>query len=167
MSKKITEQLQSLSEAGFELSRRDVLRGAVAAAAVMASGSALAEEHDHDHGHDHHHGMNRNDALVDAAAECAKEGEVCLGHCLEMFKSGDTTLAKCADSVTEMMVMCNALTRMAASNARRLVQVAKVCRDVCEDCEKECRKHEDKHEECKACAESCEKCIRECDRLIG
>jgi Cys-rich four helix bundle protein (predicted Tat secretion target) len=161
MSEQILENGTQQLESG--LSRRDVLRGAVAAtvAMAMASGNASAA-HDHDH-----HAMHRNDALIDAAADCTRHGEICLGHCLHMFKTGDTTLAKCADSVNEMLVMCAALTRMAASDASRLAQVAQVCRDVCDDCEKQCRKHEDEHPECKACAESCAKCIKECDKVIA
>jgi Cys-rich four helix bundle protein (predicted Tat secretion target) len=156
-----------LTEAGstISLSRRQVLLGAAAVAATATAGSSsafAAMEHDHSH-----HMMNNNEAAIDAALGCLKKGQACLDHCIELFKTGDTSVAKCADTVSEMLAMCTALSQMASYNSKHLAKVAGVCRQVCLDCEKECRKHEDKHAACKACAESCERCAAECKKLAA
>jgi Cys-rich four helix bundle protein (predicted Tat secretion target) len=160
----------NVSEAA--ISRRQVLLGAGALAATAIAGSAAAAEHQHEQqqqGHDHQKMMRGaccpHDALIKAAHDCVRTGQVCLDHCIEMFKSGDTTLAECADKVTELVAMSTALASMAASNSPHLKALAGVCRGVCKDCEDECRKHEKDHEVCKTCADACADCIKACDQV--
>jgi Cys-rich four helix bundle protein (predicted Tat secretion target) len=166
------------------LSRRAAL-GFAAAAVTLGAGAALAadghEGMDHgamDHsGMDHskmdHSGMDhsamgsKHKAVIDTASDCIAKGEVCVAHCLEMLKAGDTSLVDCMKSVSIMMPMCAALMRLAALDATRLKELAAVCKDVCSDCEAECKKHADKHAVCKACMESCTACIKECKALIA
>ncbi|WJW75966.1 four-helix bundle copper-binding protein [Thiohalobacter sp. IOR34] len=140
--------------------RRDLLKGALASGVLLASSQSLASEHMH------HHAGNPHEALIDTALDCLKKGQLCIDHCMELFKRGDTSVAECADSVQEMLAMCSALEKMAAYRSDRLKAVARVCADVCKVCEKACRKHEDKHAECKACADACADCIEACEKLI-
>lgn len=144
-----------------EFTRRDLLKGAVAiSAATMISGVAQASS-------GHHHHANPNAAVVDTALDCIKTGQACLEHCFDLFKQGDISVADCADTVTDMLAMCTALTQMASSQSKHLAGVAKVCAAVCKDCKKACEKHADKHAACKACAESCEDCIKACEKIAA
>jgi len=138
--------------------RRNILIGAAAVATTLASGSAFSAT-------EHHHKKNSNTGLIDSAFGCVKAGQACNDHCIELVKSGDTSIADCMDSVSEMLATCTALTQMASYRSLHLPAFAKVCISVCEDCEKECRKHEKKHAECKACAESCRDCIKACKKV--
>lgn len=143
-------------------SRRTLLKGILATSAVVASGTAFSAQ---DHSH-HHHPMTKiNKALVNIANECAQHGDECIDHCIELFKSGDTSVARCAETVNEMIVMCRALAKMATYQSEQLVAVAKICIDVCQVCAEECGKHS-KHPQCKACEESCLECIKECKKII-
>lgn len=160
------------------LSRRAAL-GFAAAAVTLGAGAALAadghEGMDHgamDHLKMDHSGMDhsamgaKHKAVIDTASACIAKGEVCVAHCLEMMKAGDTSLVDCMKSVSIMMPMCAALLRLAALDAPRLKELAAVCKDVCSDCEAECKKHAEKHAVCKACMDSCTACIKECKALI-
>jgi Cys-rich four helix bundle protein (predicted Tat secretion target) len=126
------------------------------AGAVLA-GLGIASAHAETAGHVHHGG--KYSGLVKVAEECEASGRVCMAHCLESFKAGDTTLAACAASVEAMRPVCDALAQLAALDSRHVAAFAPVCRDVCQDCEKECRKHEKKHSVCKDCADACAKLI--------
>lgn len=142
--------------------RRNLLKGLALSTAALAASPALAGA---DHSH-HHHMSKMNKALINIANECAQHGDECVAHCIELFKTGDTSLAKCADTVNEMIVMCRALAKMATYESAQLVAVAKICIDVCQVCADECNKHADTHPNCKACAESCEDCIKECKKIV-
>lgn len=144
-------------------SRRNLLKGLLATAAVVTAAPTLAAD---DHSHHHHQMSKINKALVNIANQCAQHGDECIDHCIELFKSGDTTVAKCAETVSEMIVMCRALAKMGTYQSEQLVAVAKICIDVCQVCADECGKHT-KHEQCKACEESCLECIDECKKIIS
>ena len=139
------------------MERREMMTaaGALALAAVTANAIAAGE-------HDHHHMGSKNQALIDAAGDCAAKGDACLAHCLVLLGEGDKVMAACAQSVNQTIAVCSALQRLAAQNSPYLGRFAKLAIDVCADCEKECRKHEKKHAECKACADSCAECIKQC-----
>ncbi len=144
-----------------EFTRRDLLKGAIVATTTMAAGSVFASTNEH------MHHSNSNSGLVDTALDCVKTGQACLGHCLDLFKQGDNSVADCADKVTEMLAMCTALSQMASYNSKHLASFAKVCASVCKDCKKACEKHAKKHKACKACAESCEHCIKACEKVAA
>ncbi len=144
-------------------SRRNLLKGLVAGSAALAAGSVMAKA---DHSHHHHHQMKPlNKALIDIANECAQHGDECIAHCLEMFTMGDTTLAKCAQTVNEMVIMCRALAKMASYQSEQVKALAPIVIDVCQICADECGKH-DKHQQCKACAQSCLDCIKELKKIV-
>lgn len=146
-----------------EFTRRDLLKGAVAASAVIASGSAFGANMDHSH---MNHG-NPNEDVIDTTLHCVKSGQACLDHCIDLFKMGDTSVANCADKVTEMLAMCNAMSQMTSYQSKHLAKVAKVCAAVCKDCKKACDEHADKHKACKDCSDSCEKCIKACEKIAA
>ena len=151
------------------LNRRDLIKGALAASAAIgtmaAATSSFAKEDDHE-GHHMHHAKNPNTAAIDTALSCMKEGQACLDHCFVLLKDGNKEMAACAESVTEMLVMCEGLAKMASYRSPHLKEYAKVCIAVCEDCEDECKKHSDKHVECKKCEESCADCIEACKNIV-
>jgi len=143
-------------------SRRELLAGAaIAGLAIPLAGTAVAAETGHEH-HGAHH-----PELTKLALDCVGLGEACVAHCIKVLGTGDTSLTDCLISVNAMLPMCAALARFAASDAKRLKELAAVCIDVCDDCAKECEKHADHHEECKACGDACVDCIKACEDLIA
>ncbi len=142
--------------------RRELLLGGTAVAAALASGETFAASE-----HYNHRGAPSNSGLIDSALDCVKKGIACSDHCIELVKQGDTSIADCLKTVTVMLPMCTALSKLASSKSRHLSSVAKVCIAVCEDCHEECKKHAEKHAECKACMESCAACIDECKKVAA
>ena len=136
------------------LSAGAVVAASVTSASLVSAADEPAERPKGDH-----------QPLVDAARTCSSDGQACLAHCLAMFKSGDTSLAACAQSVSEMIPACSAVAQLATLGAARLGEFATACRAVCEDCEKECRKHAETHAVCKACADSCARFVSEAKLL--
>lgn len=146
------------------MNRRELLLGAAAMAAVATSGRVFAAEHD---AHEHHHEMGaRNNSLIAAASDCVLKAQICLQHCLVLLGQGDTSMAACAKSATQVEAVCGALQKLAAAEAKNLPQMAKLAMDVCKACEEECKKTE-KHPECKACMEACAACYRECKKIAA
>jgi len=152
--------------------RRAMLVTLAAAGAALTGGTALAQEdHEHHMAHEMAHEMHDHGAapahaaLISAALECIKSGEICANHCIGLLGQGDTSLKECLRLVSSMLPACAALVRLAALDATRLKEFAKVCGDICADCEAECKKHQDHHAECKACAQSCAACVKECEHL--
>ena len=96
------------------LSRRKLLKGLAATSAVLAASPVLAAA---DHSHHHHHASSMNKSLIKISNECAQHGDECIAHCIELFKTGDTTLAKCALFVK--LVLTN------AANTLKLMQIVK------------------------------------------
>lgn len=106
-------------------------------------------------------------AAVAAAEKCLETGRACLSHCFETFVDGDTTMAKCALSVEQMLHVCDAFASLAAHDSKRLGAMTRVCVGTCEDCEQECRVHEEHQAECKACADACAALVKEARKLVG
>ena len=132
------------------VSRRDVLLGMGAAAAMAYAGSAGAAMKEHDHSKH----ATQNTTLMDAVNNCNDKGRKCVAHCMVSFVEGDTELAKCASKVQEMLAVCGGYSYLVASNSSYIKDYAKVCEKVCNDCAKECREHEE-HVECRNCAQAC------------
>ena len=141
------------------MDRRQALFATLAGSAALAA-SVRAEAHAHGAGH--HGGAN---GLLESALHCARDGEACLGHCLEAFAKGDTSLAACARSVADLVPACTALAQLAALRSAHAATLAKAVMAICKDCEENCRKHADHHDFCKACADSCAACIKACESV--
>lgn len=153
----------SSSNASSETTRRNLLKGLVATSAALAAVPVFAGK---EHVHHNHHQANNYKELIRISNECAQHGDECIDHCIELFKTGDVSLARCAETVNEMIVMCRALAKMATYDSPQVKAVAKICRDVCQACADECGKHADTHSNCKACEQSCLECIKEINKLV-
>jgi len=132
------------------ISRREILQGLGAAAAMAYAGNAVSAMPAHDHSKH----TSQLPGLLDAINDCTDKGERCIAHCLTSFVEGDLALAACASKVQEMQAICDGYSYLVAANSEYIKAYAGVCEQVCADCEKECMKHKE-HVECKACAEAC------------
>ena len=127
------------------LTRRQVMAAGVAAMAIQAMPAGAAESGD------------KAAALADAASGCVRAGEACLQHCLDLLAKGDTGIADCAKTVTQMLAICRAVGPIADARGKYLPAMAQLCQTACTDCAEACRKHAEHHAVCKACMEACEK----------
>jgi Cys-rich four helix bundle protein (predicted Tat secretion target) len=157
------------------MNRRELLTGTAAMIAAATTANIFAAEHDkmdmggtnkpHDHGNEHmHHKSKRNQKLIEAAADCATKAQICLQHCLVLLGQGDKDMLACSQSASQVAAVCASLQLLAAAEAKRLPEFAKVVLEFCKDCEEEC-KNTDQHPECKACGEACAACIKECKAI--
>ncbi|MEO5347242.1 MAG: four-helix bundle copper-binding protein [Magnetococcus sp. YQC-9] len=145
------------------LNRRQLL---TAGGATILMGALVQESLAAGESHEHHHAAApKNQAILTATLDCIATGEACLAHCLAEFRAGNTTLAACATSVSEMLPVSRAMFQLANLDSKHLAKLAAVCIDACRACEAECRKHADKHATCKAMAESCAACVKACQKL--
>ena len=162
MSDSVRDIKEPPSAAGESLSRRDLLLGAGAFGALMATGVSVGGDAP---GHRHENHAPRNPGVLGAVNDCVVKAQQCAAHCLVAFQEGDTTLADCARKVNEMLPICKALSYQLAGNSPYVKALSAVCQQACKDCEDECRKHEDKHVECRECAEACAHLVTEIGRL--
>ncbi|MBF0472615.1 MAG: four-helix bundle copper-binding protein [Nitrospirae bacterium] len=143
------------------ITRRDVLAGVGALAfAAVTKGVAEAGEHDH-----MHMAATPNAEVVKAANDCVDAGQACIAHCIEMFKSGDNSMAECNETVQVSGKMCNTLAFLALTNSKHLKDFAKICIETCSECEAACKKHEKMVSQCADCAKACRKCIEACKKI--
>ena len=143
------------------MDRRQALLATLAGTAAMAAAAratAAAEGHAADAAGGH-------GEMLESALHCARDGEICLAHCLDSFAAGDTMLAACARTVAQLVPVCTALAQLAALRSPHLAELAKAATAICKDCEAQCRKHADHHDFCKRCADSCVACIKACEGL--
>lgn len=143
----------------FSESRRNLLLSSTLVG--LGVGSAVAADMEHHH---HHHHTDVIDAkhkkLLESAMHCIMNGQLCIQHCTELFKQGDTSIAACNDAALEMIASCTAMSQFVSYKSQFLKDLLPVCLTVCENCEKECRKHAEEHAACRACANSCVDCIK-------
>ena len=81
--------------------------------------------------------------------------------------AGGTLEAACAQSVNQLLAICDALQKVAIQQGSALKDLARLAAKTCDECEKACRKHADKHAECKACADACADCVKECKAVAA
>lgn len=158
-----------MTETSLNFNRRTLLASAGGIATLAATTAAIAETTTPDH-QNMNHGTaetSPHQDVITAALDCVRQGNACMEHCINLFKVGDTTVAQCADNVSQMLPMCDTLAKLASYDSSHLKNLAKVCIAVCEECEKECRKHEMHHIPCKNCADSCLECIKACKALLS
>jgi len=165
----MTQRFDSLTMSRRRLITATVGTGVALSAMATFSRSATAADEHAGHG-DHmmmHDDAAHHQPLIDAALACVNRGNVCIDHCYKLLGEGDTSLKICVRTVAAMLPMCAALASLAALDAPRLKDLARLCIDICSDCETECRKHQDHHASCRGCADSCADCIKECKALIA
>lgn len=140
----------------------------LAAAGNAAFAAGNTQQHaGHEHMHDMQGSGNKNQGLIDAAADSVKKGQACLQHCIESLSQGDKELGKCAMAVNDMIAACVAIGQLANYNSPHLAKMAKVVMDICQECEKECRNFDKKHEVCRVSADSCLVCFNECKKIAA
>ncbi|MFV8749743.1 Csp1 family four helix bundle copper storage protein [Nannocystaceae bacterium ST9] len=93
--------------------------------------------------------------LAKFTAECARVGQICMQHCLNLLAKGDTSMAACAQTVSEMLAVCKGTEVLALAGSAHLSQAAALCKAVCESCEAACKVHAGHHAECGECAAAC------------
>ncbi|MGY0195192.1 four-helix bundle copper-binding protein [Leptothrix sp. BB-4] len=151
------------------MDRRTLIQTAASsatAAALAAFASSASSQANDPHAH-HHHGGGMNESLIASAVACLSTGEACLAHCLILLGNGDKEMAACAQSVNQLLAICNALHKVAIQQGSALKDLARVAAKTCDECEKACRKHASKHAECKACADACADCVQECKAAMA
>jgi Cys-rich four helix bundle protein (predicted Tat secretion target) len=153
-----------------DVSKRNLMTAGAGIALGLAAGAALAADKDEHAGHAGHGEHRHHDAprknIVAAAMRCQETGVLCINHCLVEFKAGNTELADCARSISDMQAVCAGLAQLAGSNSPHFAAYAKVCLDVCDTCEKECRKHEKKHAICKDSGDACAALVKELRGIV-
>lgn len=148
------------------MNRRQLLTSGAAAALVATMTHEVLAEQTAPHAAHAGHTSTPNQAVITAAMACIEKGQECLSHCLAQFQTGDTSLAKCASDVVEMLSLSKALSQLASMNSKHLAKLAAVCLDACKACEAECRKHGAKHASCQSMADACTACGKACQSLI-
>ena len=141
------------------MERREWLGLAGAATLATMASRAVSQSHEH------HGGSHPYAKLIAASAACVEKGQICLAHCLDLLGKGDSELSACAQSVNQLVSLCDALHHAAATESKYLRRLAGVVVDACKDCEHECRKHEKKYPQCSDCAQSCAVCVKECQAV--
>jgi Cys-rich four helix bundle protein (predicted Tat secretion target) len=146
------------------MDRREFMVAGASVIAATAAAPVLAQAQDQKKAPA---GAGKNKALVDAAADCAKAGDICQEHCLGLMRNGDKSLAKCSASVAQMIPMCRALEALAIQDASELKAHAATCAKVCRECEAACKVHASHHEVCKRCMATCQRCAAACDKVAA
>lgn len=159
------------------MNRRDFLVTGATAFAAGVTARAGAQATEHQHAHTAHAadaktsglpaGAVQNAAVVDAAAECMKSGEICREHCLEALRAGDASMVRCSKTVSAMLPVCSAVLALAVQGSSYLAEVARVCTKACHDCEAACKEHAAHHEACRRCMESCQRCAAACEKIAA
>jgi Cys-rich four helix bundle protein (predicted Tat secretion target) len=106
------------------------------------------------------------DQLAALTAECARIGQICMQHCISLLSKGDTSMAACAQTVHEMLAVCEGTRVLALAGSAHLGQAAALCKSICESCEAACNVHAGHHKECGDCAAAC-KATSEAAAAIG
>jgi Cys-rich four helix bundle protein (predicted Tat secretion target) len=94
-------------------------------------------------------------ALAELTAECSRVGQICIQHCIDLLAKGDTSMAACAQTVHEMLAVCQGVQVLALAGSAHLSQAAALCQAVCESCEAACQVHAGHHQQCGDCAAAC------------
>ncbi len=105
-------------------------------------------------------------SFVATLHKCLEKGEACFQHCQEELSGGAREFARCSAAVGQMVVLCDATSRLAAMKASELGSVLDTCLRVCQNCKDACDEHKPHwqhgmHLECKACSEECARVIAE------
>lgn len=103
--------------------------------------------------------------LAKLTAECMRVGQICMQHCINLLAEGDTTMGPCAQTVSEMLAVCQGTQVLALAGSMHLSQAAALCKAVCESCEAACQIHAGHHVECGNCASACKATMAAASKL--
>lgn len=104
-------------------------------------------------------------SLSKTIEECLSAAYACRELCLATLQKGDTMMAACMRTVSDMIPLCQATAQLAASKSKHLKKTVAACLDACIECEAECKKHASMHAECKACLDACTACVAACKKV--
>lgn len=111
--------------------------------------------------HEHMTRAQVDEALANAAGECAAACDGCASYCIEMMSAGkhehEESLRSCLDCAT----ICGALTCVAGRAGPYTSILANACADVCAACAAVCEKMPN-DAQMKKCAEACRACEKAC-----
>ncbi len=143
------------------MERRELIKTAGLLAFTGLAVNALADDHSQ-----HGGSAPAKNTLSKSASDCVRTGEACLAHCIQMLSTGDTEMASCAKSVSQVIPLCAALQSLSNQNSAYAAKLAKVTMDACAACQKECEKFP-QHDVCKACGEACAECYKQCEKIAA
>lgn len=108
--------------------------------------------------------------FAEVAARCSFKGEVCVQHCDERLATGATEFSLCSVSARQMIVLCDAVEKLASMKSVRIKDMLDACVNACQACKDACDEHKahwahGMHLECKECAEQCEKTVAAANKL--
>jgi Cys-rich four helix bundle protein (predicted Tat secretion target) len=107
-----------------------------------------------------------NTILAAAAHTCCGTGRNCLQHCLNMLARGDTSLAETAQSVHEMIAVCEGTATLAAAGSDHLALAARLCEAVCQSVVDAHTASGAQHEACLACVDACRHTIKAARAIV-
>jgi len=149
------------------MDRRQFILAGASSVALAAAGNVLAQGGDAAKTTPGSFSSPRIRELFEAAAACVRSGEVCQQHCLEYLSQGDTSMARCANTLATMLPMCRALEALALQGSAHLAEFVRTCAKVCRDCEAACKVHAGHHKACKDCMEDCQHCAGACEKFTA
>src|SRR5688572_13958216 len=89
-----------------------------------------------------------NNDVANAVQRCLTTAYACRELCVATLQKGDTMMAACMRTVSDMIPLCEAVAQLSASKSKHLKKAVAACIDACTDCEAECKKHAGMHAEC-------------------
>lgn len=108
--------------------------------------------------------------FAEVASRCSLKGEKCIQHCEDRLANGETEFSACNVSARQMVVVCDAVEKLASMKSVRIKDVIDACIAACQACKDACDEHKahfahGMHVECKECAEQCEKTVAAANKL--
>jgi len=112
--------------------------------------------------------LSPSESLVASSlALCSATATQCLSFCIESLAAGDTSMAECARSVRDVMVLCEASKELIYARSPNTRALLTLCRQVCANCQKTCEVHAMHHSICRACAQACETAVNAMNVVLG
>jgi Cys-rich four helix bundle protein (predicted Tat secretion target) len=109
-------------------------------------------------------------SFAEVSSTCTLKGDLCVQMCEEQLAQGNAEFVNCLISVSQMVVICGAVTKLATMKSVRLSETLDACLAACKACKESCEEHKahwkhGMHLECKVCAENCDKMITAVNKL--
>jgi Cys-rich four helix bundle protein (predicted Tat secretion target) len=108
--------------------------------------------------------------FAETSEACETKASICAQYCEEQMAKGNTDMSNCLVAARQMVVLCDAVTKLITMKSVRLSETLDACASACKSCKDACEEHkahwkQGMHLECKACAEQCDKMLAEITKL--
>ena len=108
--------------------------------------------------------------FAEITARCSLKGQACVQHCDDRLAAGASEFALCSVSAQQMIVVCDAVTKLAGMKSVRIKDVLDACIAACQACKQACDEHKahwahGMHLDCKECSEQCERAVAAATKL--